>query len=199
MEVQKPIRALTAAAAGCCLSLAEEEAPDNKCPQFTAFTMTQAKSKRQITRADLLRPTRARSDPLITSAQPHLQCPAPGAAAPRPCWERGAQGRPPRLAAPCRLLGQPGGFGCGGAGGAGFSSPGQLPCAPAAFGAGRATASPPARPEERRERFASLLLQRFRHSDNLIIAFSARCHLGVQWQLLSSGERLQLCVITHGL
>lgn len=123
MEVQKPIRALTAAAAGCCLSLAEEEAPDNKCPQFTAFTMTQAKSKRQITRADLLRPTRARSDPLITSAQPHPQCPAPGAAAPRPCWERGVQGRPPRLAAPCRLLGQPGGFGYGGAGGVWASPP----------------------------------------------------------------------------
>ena len=152
--------------------------------------MIQAKSKRQITWADLLQPSRTRS--LIAPLQRHPQSPAQvpaqgGCCSPSPCWELGTRGQVPRAGGiSASFQGQQTARAateiCSAAG---FASPALgLPCR---LGPRMVL---PALPPQGRTHFAFLLLQRICHLHNLIIAFSAHCHLGAQWQLLSSGERL---------
>lgn len=50
----------------------------------------------------------------------------------------------------------------------------------------------------RPDSFHLLVTAQILQLDNLLMAFSARCHLEAQQQLLPVGEGLSLCVITHG-
>lgn len=51
----------------------------------------------------------------------------------------------------------------------------------------------------RPDAFHLLVAAKILHLDDLLMAFSARCHLEAQQELLPVGKELSLCVITHGL